>query len=94
MNENYSYPLLDGLNDNEVIKLVTFFQQVEAAYERPNGVNRQAFINAYRTFTTMIPSKMEQKQLAAQFEERSGYSVYRVIKQSKQPGKNLKVNEA
>lgn len=94
MNDNYAYPLLEGLSDREVVVLVTFFQKVEEAYEKPDGVDRETFNHAYRQFRDVIPSKMEQKQLEKQFKERSGYDVYQVIKHAKQVDKNLKMNEA
>ncbi|MFT8743780.1 MAG: UPF0223 family protein, partial [Lentilactobacillus hilgardii] len=94
MNDDYSYPLIDGLSNGEVIILVTFFQRVEEAYEKQSGVDRESFMNAYQDFVTVVPSKMEQKQLEKQFQERSGYNAYQVIRQAKQDVKTLKMNEA
>lgn len=51
-------------------------------------------MNAYQDFVTVVPSKMEQKQLEKQFQERSGYNAYQVIRQAKQDVKTLKMNEA
>ncbi|EHM00702.1 hypothetical protein HMPREF9103_00341 [Lentilactobacillus parafarraginis F0439] len=95
MNEDYQYPLMDGLSDDEVVDLMTFYQRVEDAYERPAGVNRAAFIEAYRAFTRVIPSQMEQKQLERAFEDRSGYDPYAVIKLARgKTDKMLKIDEA
>lgn len=38
MNEDYQYPLMGGLSDDEVVDLMTFYQRVEDAYERPAGL--------------------------------------------------------
>nr|WP_252893190.1 UPF0223 family protein [Lentilactobacillus otakiensis] len=52
-------------------------------------------MDAYRKFQQVVPAKMEQKQLEREFEHRSGYDSYQVIKLSKdaQAG-NLSVHEA
>lgn len=95
MADGYEYPLIDGLSVDEIIDLVNFFQTIEQAYEQSSGIERSEFLEAYRRFQKVVPSKMEQKQLESAFEERSGYNAYQVIKASKdEQNVNLKVREA
>ncbi len=93
MNEGYEYPLIDGISNDEVVILIDFFQRVEEAYENAAGVDRQAFLNAYRQFQRVVPTKMEQKQLEALFKQRSGYDAYEVIKVARQAeSKTLRIS--
>lgn len=95
MADGYEYPLIDGLNVDEIIDVVNFFQTIEQAYEQSDGVKQADFVDAYRKFQQIIPSKMEQKQLEKEFEQRSGYSAYQVVKISKDAQSiNLKIHEA
>ena len=95
MADGYEYPLIDGLNVDEIIDVVNFFQVIEQAYEQSDGVTRADFLDAYRQFQKIVPSKMEQKQLEREFEQRSGYNAYQVVKISKDPQSiNLKIHEA
>ncbi|EHO54004.1 UPF0223 family protein [Lentilactobacillus kisonensis] len=80
MANGYEYPLIDGLDVDEVIAVVAFFQKVEAAYERAAGVDRAEFVKAYNKFQRILPAQMEQKQLEKEFLRRSGYDSYAVIK--------------
>lgn len=95
MADGYEYPLIDGLNVDEIIDVVNFYQMVEQAYEQSGGVKRSDFLAAYRKFQKILPSKMEEKQLEREFENRSGYDAYQVIKASKDAQSvNLKIHEA
>lgn len=95
MAEGYEYPLIDGLDVDEIIDVVNFFEAIEKAYEEAEGIKRADFIKAYRKFQEVVPAKMEQKQLEKEFANRSGYDSYEVIKLSKDgQAANLKVREA
>lgn len=95
MAEGYEYPLIDGLSVDEIIAVVAFFQTIEKAYEQSKGVAREEFLDAYHKFQKIVPSKMEEKQLEREFENRSGYDAYQVIKASKDAQLvNLKIHEA
>ncbi|GAW72734.1 UPF0223 family protein [Lentilactobacillus parakefiri] len=95
MAEGYEYPLIDGLNVDEIIDVVNFFETIEQAYEETAGIKRADFIKTYRKFQEVVPAKMEQKQLETEFAHRSGYDSYEVIKLSKDEQlANLTVREA
>jgi uncharacterized protein YktA (UPF0223 family) len=65
----------------ETLAVIQFFQCVEQAYEK--GINRETFLDAYRKFKEIVPSKAEEKTLYKEFEESSGYSSYPVVKKAK-----------
>lgn len=95
MAEGYEYPLIDGLDIDEIIDVVNFFEIIEQAYEATAGIKRSDFIKAYRKFQKVVPTKMEQQRLEKEFAQRSGYDSYEVIKLSKdEQVANLKVREA
>ena len=83
MQDNYTYPLMADWSREETIDVLNFYQLVETAYEDNQGVNRKDFLNAYRQFTQIVPSKMEQKQLERQFKQESSYDTYEVFKAAK-----------
>lgn len=74
----YSYPISHDWTTEEVTMVVHFFVSVEEAYEK--GVKRDRLMADYRNFKEVISSKSEEKQIFREFEKRSGYSAYRVVK--------------
>jgi uncharacterized protein YktA (UPF0223 family) len=78
MKQNYAYPLDPTWSTDEMTTVLQFFNQVENYYET-SGVDKAEFMAAYRAFKTVVPSKMQEKQLDKQFQEDSGYSTYRAI---------------
>ena len=81
MNNNYNYPLDLTWSTEEMTSVLYFFNQVEKFYEEK--VKRQDFLEAYRKFKEVVPSKMQEKQLDREFEKVSGYSTYRAIQEAK-----------
>lgn len=78
----YDYPLDISWSTEEIIKVMALYTAVEQAYEE--GISKYEFMKAYRDFTSIVDSKSEQKQLDAEFERVSGYSIYRVFVKSKE----------
>lgn len=76
----YSYPMNFDWKTEETLTVIRFFRCVEQAYEK--GISREAFMDAYRNFKTIVPSKAEEKTLYKEFEESSGYSSYHVVKKA------------
>ncbi|WP_125767737.1 UPF0223 family protein [Companilactobacillus furfuricola] len=89
MRENYSYPLEPEWSDDDIVKVIDLYNAVEAAYE--HGINREDFLQKYRLFCKVVPMKMDQRRLDKEFEQESGYSIYRVFKQSQSTPSNEKV---
>ncbi|EHI73538.1 hypothetical cytosolic protein [Streptococcus criceti] len=81
MTKNYSYPLDFSWSTDEISSVLSFLNRVEEAYESRVGV--KAFMEAYRAFKKVVPSKMEEKQIDRDFEKVSGYSSYRALQAAK-----------
>ena len=76
MIENYSYPLDLSWSTEELASVLSFFNKVEEAYED--------YLKAYRAFKQVVPSIGEEKRLGREFEQVSGYSLYRATQAAKQ----------
>ncbi|WP_398601065.1 UPF0223 family protein [Streptococcus tangpeifui] len=81
MTKNYSYSLDSSWSTDEISSVLSFLNRVEEAYE--SRVDVKAFMEAYRDFKKVIPSKMEEKQIDRAFEKASGYSSYRALQAAK-----------
>lgn len=93
MNNNYSYPMFESWNRDEVLTMMNLYTSVEKAYEDKNGVDRNLIINLYNNFRSINPSKMEQKQLDRDFYLISGYSLYKTWQAAKNnKSKNVRMN--
>ncbi|MCH1722888.1 UPF0223 family protein [Lactococcus formosensis] len=79
MKANYQYPLDLSWSTAEMTAVLSFFNQVENFYE--SKVNKEEFLESYKAFKKIVPSKMQEKQLGREFEENSGYSLYRAVKE-------------
>ena len=87
----YQYPISLDWNTDEIIDVIKFFETVERAYEK--GIERDALMLSYRRFKEIVPSKSEEKKIGQEFEEISGYSIYRTVKNAKDssPGVMIKM---
>ena len=82
MNKNYRYPLDISWSTEELASVLSFFNKVEEAYE--SKVEAKEYMEAYRAFKKVVPSIGEEKRLGREFEEVSGYSLYRATQTAKQ----------
>lgn len=78
----YQYPLEPDWTTEEIIDVINFFEYVEQAYEK--GIDRDNFLEKYRRFKEIVPSKAQEKKICGEFEEQSGYSTYRTVKKIKE----------
>lgn len=85
----YQYPIDYHWTTEEIVDVIHFFEKVEAAYAK--GIERDVFMNAYRRFKEIVPSKSEEKKLCGEFEEMSGYSSYRVVKKAKDSQSGIRI---
>ncbi len=76
------YPISIEWSKEEVIKVVTFFQLIEQAYE--GGANKDQIVNAYYAFKDVVPSKSEEKQIFKQFDQETGYSTFHAVKEARE----------
>lgn len=88
--KEYQYPLdLDWTTD-EMVKVVNLWDALETSYE--TGINAAVFLEKYREFKEVVRSIGEEKKLGKEFEQASGYSLYRTVQQArKAPDKRLKM---
>ncbi|MEW4353953.1 UPF0223 family protein [Streptococcus pneumoniae] len=87
MNKNYQYPLDLSWSTEELASVLSFFNQVEKAYEGKVAV--EALLSAYKAFKIVVPSKGEEKRIGREFETVSGYSLYRAVEAAKKQGKGM-----
>ncbi|MDF2945819.1 MAG: hypothetical protein K0S51_498 [Bacillales bacterium] len=78
----YTYPINYSWSTDELIIIVKFYEVIEKAYE--SGVNRKILMDHYRNFKTIVNSISEEKKIDKEFQEVSGYSIYKVIKKAKE----------
>lgn len=84
---DYQYPLDYHWSTEEIIDVVRFYESIEQANEK--GIQKIELIKNYRRFKEIVPSKAEEKKIDSEFQEMSGYSIYRTI----QAMKNLQDND-
>lgn len=88
---DYQYPIDLDWTYQEMDQVIKLWNAVEEAYE--NKIEREVFLNRYRAFKEVIPSKGEEKRYANQFEKDSGYSLYQVVKKAQDKTlKTIKMN--
>lgn len=87
----YQYPLSFDWTTEEVVDVIKYFECVEKAYEK--GIERDRFMETYRRFKEIVPSKGEEKKICDEFEELSGYSSYKLVQIAKksESGQTLKI---
>jgi uncharacterized protein YktA (UPF0223 family) len=79
---SYSYPIDPEWTVDEIDAVIGMFRVVEDAYEV--GINRQRIVDQYKEFKQVANSKTYEKQLGKQFEDVSGYSLYKVVQMTKE----------
>lgn len=84
---NYTYPLDYSWSHEEMTIVINLFTIVEKAYEM--GITALEFEEKYRAFKKVVPSIGQERQLAKEFEQLSGYSLYRVQKEIKSSSKKM-----
>lgn len=84
MNKQYSYPLDLSWSTEELASVLSFFNDVEAAYE--DKVEAKKLLESYKEFKLVVPSKSGEKRLGREFETVSGYSLYRAVQAAKEKG--------
>ena len=78
MSENYTLPIDSNWTIDDIVTVSVFVDKVLQVYE--NGVLKVTLLAQYDKFRQVIPSKSEQKQFDRNFEQQTGFSIYRTIK--------------
>ncbi len=78
---DYNYPIRHDWSTAEIIAVAAFYEAIEKAYE--SGIEGEKLMEAYRGFKKVVPSMAEEKTLCKEYEEASGYVIYRIIQMAK-----------
>ncbi|WP_223700382.1 UPF0223 family protein [Sutcliffiella deserti] len=78
---DFSYPISHEWSTDEIVEVIAFYEAVEIAYEK--GMERDRLMKIYKRFKEIVPSKSEERSLANEYEELSGFSAYHTIKKAK-----------
>lgn len=92
MKENYTYPLNELWDAQELITVITLYNALEEVYEK--GLKKETFQKAYLDFKTVVKSIGEEKQLGKAFFKESGYDLYPVVQLMKTSDKKILKMEA
>ena len=80
----YQYPLDLDWTAEEMVIVTNMWTAVEQANE--TGLPVDKFLTTYQQFKTVVKSIGEEKRLGREFENASGYSLYRTLQQAKKQG--------
>ncbi|MCA1319005.1 UPF0223 family protein [Bacillus tianshenii] len=78
---DFSYPISYDWTTDEIVDVIAFYEAVEQAYDK--GIERDQLMSVYRRFKEIVPGKAEERNLANEYEELSGFSAYQTIKKAK-----------
>jgi uncharacterized protein YktA (UPF0223 family) len=78
---DYSYPISYDWTTDEIVEVIAFYEAVEQAYAK--GIDRDQLMSVYRRFKEIVPGKAQERNLANEYEELSGFSAYQTIKKAK-----------
>lgn len=82
--KDYQYPLDLDWTTEEMVIVTNMWTAVEQANE--TGLPVDKFLTTYQQFKTIVKSIGEEKRLGREFENASGYSLYRTLQQAKKQG--------
>ncbi|EGO2594400.1 UPF0223 family protein [Enterococcus faecalis] len=82
--KDYQYPLDLDWTTEEMVIVTNMWTVVEQANE--TGLPVDKFLTTYQQFKTVVKSIGEEKRLGREFENASGYSLYRTLQQAKKQG--------
>lgn len=92
METNFSYPIDPVWTKEEINKVAQFLNAVADAYEV--GVATNDVLKAYDQFKTVVTAKSEEKRIGRDFENETGYSLYKVVKTARETSnKRFKMKE-
>ena len=82
--KDYQYPLDLDWTTEEMVIVTNMWTAVEQANE--TGLPVDKFLTTYQQFKTVVKSIGEEKRVGREFENASGYSLYRTLQQAKKQG--------
>ena len=86
----YQYPLNLDWTTEEMVLVMNMWDALEQVYE--TGLPAEKFLQTHQAFKTVVRSIGEERRLGREFEELSGYSLYRTLQAAKEnPAGKLKM---
>ncbi len=77
----YQYPLNLDWTTDEMVLVMNMWDALEQAYEK--GIPTEKFLKIHQGFKAVVRSIGEERRLGREFEELSGYSLYRTLQEAK-----------
>ncbi|WP_018921416.1 UPF0223 family protein [Salsuginibacillus kocurii] len=77
MKEDIHYPISMEWSKEEVIHVVEFFEMIQKA--QADGIRSELLVEQYKKFKAVVPSKREEKQLFAEFDQAADVSSWKTI---------------
>ncbi len=77
----YQYPLNLDWTTDEMVLVMNMWDALEQAYEK--GIPTEKFLKTHQAFKTVVRSIGEERRLGREFEELSGYSLYRTVQEAR-----------
>ncbi|AEJ30641.1 UPF0223 family protein [Leuconostoc sp. C2] len=77
MSENYTLPIESNWTVEDIVTVSNLIDGVLAVYE--TGISKRILLERFDQFREVMPAKSEQKQFDRDFEQQTGYSIYKTI---------------
>lgn len=77
MSENYTLPIDSNWTVEDIVNVSNLIDGVLAVYE--TGISKRVLLARFDMFREVIPAKSEQKQFDRNFEQQTGYSIYKTM---------------
>ncbi|CAM3067578.1 UPF0223 family protein [Leuconostoc rapi] len=77
MSENYTLPIDSNWTVEDIVKVSNLIDGVLAVYE--TGISKRILLERFDMFREVMPAKSEQKQFDRDFEQQTGYSIYKTM---------------
>lgn len=77
MSENYTLPIESNWTVEDIVTVSNLIDGVLVVYE--TGISKRILLERFDQFREVMPAKSEQKQFDRDFEQQTGYSIYKTI---------------
>jgi len=85
----YEYPLDADWTMEEIIIVMDFYTAIEEAYE--SSIKKEKLIDLYKEFKKIVDTQSFEKKIVKDFYKVSGYSIFKVMKKTKDDSSIIKM---
>jgi len=85
----YQYPLDADWTMEEIIIVMDFYTAIEEAYE--SSIKKEKLIDLYKEFKKIVDTQSFEKKIDKDFYKVSGYSIFQVMKKTKDDSSIIKM---